>query len=458
MAPFFAWMTLLIGLMGMRGVAAHGKLTQPASRNELGGTSNCAHCLNGGGPCGDTSSLNFYAGPQATWTAGSIVPIEVLITAHHRGHYEFRICDQVLNSRVANPDACLNKWVLERATPEEAGFRDCRPGDQRAACVPFDPLHPERWYLPPSGEVNLRHTIYFKVPAGLQCEACTLQWHWWSANSCIPAGDYGCYKDILQSNGYWVNSKSPWWTVGAGSCSGPAGPNGHSGCGEQFWNCADIKVLGNGGPITTRRTTQAPATTTTAAVTTVAPPSATTTMPSSSACTVVNGAAEYGATSARCNAVCQLLPAGQWPCGPGHACDCTSMGTTTAVASSTPQVSSTMTETMPATTTATTPTVPTGGTGSARCFKTPGLGSNGATDANCAACTTKTIWPCNGQDWTVNPPQPLCTCTGSLAEVSSHSVPGKKAGRQAFLGTSLLQDGAVTTHAGASVDELGEEL
>jgi hypothetical protein len=58
----------------------------------------------------------------------------------------------------------------------------------------------------------------------------------------------------------------------------------------------------------------------------------------------------------------------------------------------------------------------------------------------------------------VNPPQPLCTCTGSLAEVSSHSVPGRKAGRQAFLGTSLLQDGAVTTHAGASVDELGEEL
>lgn len=450
---------MLSGMAGIREVAAHGKLTVPASRNQLGGTSNCAHCLNGGGPCGDASSLDFYAGPQVTWTAGSIVPIEVVITAHHRGHYEFRICDQVLNSNVANPDACLDKWVLERATPEEAGFTDCQPGDQRAACVPFDPKHPERWYLPPSGEVDLTHTIYFKVPAGLKCEACTMQWHWWSANSCIPAGDYGCFKDILQSKGYWVTSKKAWWTVGAGSCSGPAGPNGHSGCGEQFWNCADIKVLpGNGGPIITKSTTQAPAATTTEAMSTAAPTAAATTVPPSSTCKVVNGAADFGATASRCNAACQMLPAGHWPCGVGHACDCVSMETTTGEASSTMQASSTVTETMPETTMSTTMIVSTTEAGTVRCFKTLGLGSTGATDANCAACTTKTDWPCNGEDWTVNPRRPICTCTGSLAEASSQSLPVRKARRQTFLGTSLLQDGAVTEHPGASVDELGDEL
>lgn len=239
-------------------VAAHGKLTKPASRNELGGTSNCAHCLNGGGPCGDASSLDFFGGSQETWFAGSIVPVTIVVTAHHRGHYEMRICDQVLSSSISDPNACLNKWVLERASPEEAGFFDCQPGDERPACVPVDGLHPERWYLPPSGEITGTHTMYWKVPAGLRCEVCTLQWHWWSANSCIPAGDYGCYKDVLQSSGYWVGSKAAWWTVGAGSCNGPAGPNGHSGCGEQFWNCADITVVGVGGPVPTPAPMPAP--------------------------------------------------------------------------------------------------------------------------------------------------------------------------------------------------------
>jgi hypothetical protein len=58
----------------------------------------------------------------------------------------------------------------------------------------------------------------------------------------------------------------------------------------------------------------------------------------------------------------------------------------------------------------------------------------------------------------VNPRRPICTCTGSLAEASSQSLPVRKARRQPFLGTSLLQDGAVTEHPGASVDELGDEL
>jgi len=256
--------------LSVREASAHGKLTVPASRNELGGTSNCAHCLNGGGPCGDSSSLNFFAGPQATWTAGGIVPITVVVTAHHMGHYEFRVCDTVLNSSVADADGCLNRWVLQRAAPEEAAAAfpalgaPCSPGDVRPHCVPFDATHPERWYLPPRGEIGGTHTVYFKVPAELQCDVCTLQWHWWSANSCEPAGDYGCYKQVLQSNGYWAGSKAAWWTAFGGACSGPAGPNGHSGCGEQFWNCADISVRRGAGPFptpaTTPTTTRAPTT------------------------------------------------------------------------------------------------------------------------------------------------------------------------------------------------------
>jgi len=244
-----AWVAAaLVSLQLVAQVSAHGLLTKPASRNAIDGNAGCAHCLNGGGPCGSSKFLNYYAGSQETWTAGSVVPITIRVTAHHMGHYEFRICDRKLDSSMSNPNACLNRWVMERATPEEAGFPECQPGDQRPGCVPFDPKHPERWYLPPSTEGGSgTHTIYFKVPADLQCEECTLQWHWWSANSCEPAGDYGCFKDILQSKGYWVGSKRAWWTAFRGGCSGPEGSNGHFGCGEQFWNCADITVQPGGG-------------------------------------------------------------------------------------------------------------------------------------------------------------------------------------------------------------------
>jgi len=202
------------------------------------------------------------------------MPITVRVTAHHMGHYEFRICDEVIDGSLSDPDACLNRWVLERATPEEAGFTDCQPGDDRAVCVPFDPRHPERWYLPPSTEISGTHTSYFKVPANLQCDTCALQWHWWSANSCEPAGDYDSYKDILQSKGYWTGGKAAWWTAFSGACNGPAGPNGHSGCVEQFWNCADIKVLPGTGATAT--TSMASTTTSNAATTTTTADSSTT--------------------------------------------------------------------------------------------------------------------------------------------------------------------------------------
>jgi len=256
LAPFF--IQLLLGVDWFVQVDAHGKLTVPVSRNVIDGNGGCAHCLNGAGPCGSSKFLDYYAGPQATWQAGSVVPITITVTAHHRGHYEIRVCDRQLNSSVSNPDDCLNKWVLERATPEEAGITDCQPGDSRPACVPLDPRHPERFYLPPSTEISGTHTYYVKVPSDLQCDVCTIQWHWWSANSCIPASDYGCYRDVLQSNGYWAGSKAAWWTVGPGACPGGCGSRLHCGCGEQFWNCADITVQGSSGRIPTTKPTPTP--------------------------------------------------------------------------------------------------------------------------------------------------------------------------------------------------------
>merc|ERR1712050_354876 len=136
--------------------------------------------------------------------------------------------------------ACLDTWVLERASPEEAGLTDCVMGDKRPACQPVDPRHKERFYVPPPNfDGSNTHRFHLKLPMGLKCAACTLQWRWWSANSCIPAPDYACFGSELAAKGYSAAS----WGLG-NSC--PGGGCDRCGCGEEFRNCADVQIVPSG--------------------------------------------------------------------------------------------------------------------------------------------------------------------------------------------------------------------
>ena len=140
------------------------------------------------------------------------------MSTHHLGHYEFRICDQALDvsslSSAAEGQRCLDQWLLERAPP----LADCVVNDPRGDCQPMDPKHPERWYLPPAGSQTPVagpnfddsmapnypnsaevHVMRYKIPEGLSCSACTLQWYWASGNSCVYDGDYfDYYRGIAQ--------------------------------------------------------------------------------------------------------------------------------------------------------------------------------------------------------------------------------------------------------------------
>eukprot|EP00437_Effrenium_voratum_P043830 CAMPEP_0181484300 /NCGR_PEP_ID=MMETSP1110-20121109/45910_1 /TAXON_ID=174948 /ORGANISM="Symbiodinium sp., Strain CCMP421" /LENGTH=628 /DNA_ID=CAMNT_0023610127 /DNA_START=47 /DNA_END=1933 /DNA_ORIENTATION=- len=258
----------------VRSAWGHGFMFEPPARNVQSGPKNgyCPHCGNGNGICGDGNQwpsdsdyVNAGTEPLRTWTAGSVVSASIRITAHHKGHFEFSVCRQQISSSTVDAQGCLDQWVLERATPEEAGIVNCGPNDRRGGCQPIDPRHRERWYLPPGGfspDNNDVHTLYLKVPAGLSCAACTLQWRWWSANSCIPGPDYGCYKQELDAGGY----NSPDWGLG-NTC--PGGGCNRCGCGEEFRNCADIAIVSSGGGGTTAPT-MPPSTTASAGVTTTA--------------------------------------------------------------------------------------------------------------------------------------------------------------------------------------------
>ena len=136
-------------------VSAHGYLKTPRSRNLVayqdknwetylsgGGTSNdpspedCPHCLNRGGilaQCGISSGmtngvplLRNYDSPlniegndmlpnvQGVYKEGSIITIDVLVTTHHKGHFEFAICPIHDNiSRMEIPtEECFSRHKL----------------------------------------------------------------------------------------------------------------------------------------------------------------------------------------------------------------------------------------------------------------------------------------------------------------------------------------------------------
>lgn len=124
----------LVILSRLQVVQSHAYLADPPSRNLVRATAgfeDCPHCLNSNGPsnvatrgnnvwpthlapeghglCGDpvqghanppTLADEEYLVPtdaQKTYTAGSVVEFRVVVSTHHTGHYEYRLCNTVLD-------------------------------------------------------------------------------------------------------------------------------------------------------------------------------------------------------------------------------------------------------------------------------------------------------------------------------------------------------------------------
>jgi len=267
------------------------------------GKENCAHCLQANGPdavkargngkwpsvndpkshglCGEPvqhtpevpelkdqkyMKAEFVNEPQRTYRAGDLVTFKVAVSAHHMGHYEFRICDRNMNAdtiaSAAEGQECLNKVLLKKA-PRNA--QHCG-NDYTGDCQRDNPKHPERWYVPPPGtKYTARgdtanwddaegakpmstgsqdiHTMTYVIPADLQCTHCTLQWYLTTGNNCAYDQDYFDHDPGFK---FWAFYKASWANCGNACCKGN---------GEEFWNCADIAVTGGtggtGGPAPT---------------------------------------------------------------------------------------------------------------------------------------------------------------------------------------------------------------
>lgn len=364
-------------------VASHGYMSRPKSRNyvkHLEGGEYCPHCYQSGGPaavksrgqgiwpttndygshglCGDPGQgqqekpleqevyMLYTTAPQESWTAGEVVDIQITITTHHKGHFEFRICDKKLDASSVGShklgQECLNQHLLMREPPDVA-YSNCVPNDSRADCQPIDPEHPERWYLPPPGDSGVQvayknfsdddavdihaegviYTMKYRIPRGLSCTECTLQWQWSSANSCLPDGSYLTYFKAMQKARWNASEWCPWCTSGWATCENSCCPKDEA-FGEEFWNCADVTVNAGSGS-TVAPTMPASTILPTAAPTTLAPTTASpvvpTPTPNPGLCRAAVGN-DCGITDEKCAAACAILGGGVWPCDDSGLCEC----------------------------------------------------------------------------------------------------------------------------------------
>lgn len=187
---------------------------------------------------------------------GGEVDFSVEIDTNHNGYFEFFLCDL---------DSCGTNDIEGKCFKQGHCYKllrvphpDCEDLDVNTdyECGPIDPKYPGRWYLPcrntphvgihivggPSG------TMRYKLPPGVSCRHCVLQWYWATANSCAPRG-FLDYMDTFD-NPFGTTCESDGGGRGAhrdgmGGCGGEAVP-------EEFWSCADVQITDSGksaGPV-----------------------------------------------------------------------------------------------------------------------------------------------------------------------------------------------------------------
>jgi len=197
-------------------------------------------------PNPDIKNYDFllHTGVQATYSSGQVVDFDVDMTAHHKGHFVLKACVVPPGQRATQ--ACFDRNPLRFISGHGANPHPNYP--DRAYLPPANPpaasngAHP--LFPAPTGRWSYRYK--FQLPPGLSGDLVLLQWHYIASNSCLPPG-YNTYN----------------WPAGWNPGNLPvcvdiplygSDSNGfvQAGRPEQFWNCAEVRILtGGGGPAPT---------------------------------------------------------------------------------------------------------------------------------------------------------------------------------------------------------------
>jgi len=158
---------------------------------------------------------------QATYSRGQEIQVDMIITAHHLGHFEVKACPLGR----ASTQSCFDSYPL-------TFVRDLATG------MPKDNNNPTRAML--WGD-SKNPSYLFKLPDNLTGQEVLLQWVYWTANNC----NYDGYEHYFTTNQTPSSAKSN-WNRAVGSCEPieniPIIREG--GSPEIFINCAEITITG----------------------------------------------------------------------------------------------------------------------------------------------------------------------------------------------------------------------
>lgn len=222
---------LAVGLLQIAGVSCHGFMADPASRNALHNPYD-APSLPAGGPgttyangktwpnsqhgvCGDkhTGPKDHEVGGKfagnlkvsRTYVQGQTIKIVIKITAPHGGRFMFGLCPLPKGA-----SADVERKTLTQKCIDSNQLTNAKDGSRY-------------WWF---GKKTVgTHSMDFKLPPGVTCDRCVLQWHWESGNSCTLPNTPP--EHILGANMVPCTQATP----------------------EEFWNCADVKVLPTGSTV-----------------------------------------------------------------------------------------------------------------------------------------------------------------------------------------------------------------
>jgi hypothetical protein len=240
---------------------AHGYLKSPRSRNFFAyeemkwwdtdendpEPESDPYSLNRGGTaaqCGMGNGRNYdlpknalgglmKANVQECYEEGSIIDLNVVLTAYHGGHFEFHACP-----------------ITHGEVPTESCFKDhpLEFVEDVLNNAPKDPNFPSRAYIHGLTSMTLGEFRYkYKLPDDLVGELVLIQWYYVTGNTCTDEG----YANYPFPTGF-----TPYNTGSSTTCPLPITGDG-SEAPERFWNCAEVRITEDCSVTTTSTTTPA---------------------------------------------------------------------------------------------------------------------------------------------------------------------------------------------------------
>jgi hypothetical protein len=153
--------------------------------------------LNVGGTearCGKTDSRNYdypknaqggvlAPNVQACYAEGEVIELDVILTAHHMGHFSYKAC--AINAGEVASQECFDKNPLTFVE------------DVLYGSLP-DPDYPDRAYIPRTdaafiqkdNDGHYKFSHRFRLPEGLPGGLVLLQWYYITGNSCLADEGY----------------------------------------------------------------------------------------------------------------------------------------------------------------------------------------------------------------------------------------------------------------------------